>query len=241
MERERLTRLVEEPGLVGRGDVADLHALAERYPWFAGAQVLRSLGEHMAGEVGSEEILRAAAAHVPSRAVLFDLVAAQEPPIAAQLTVVREEESQVVPVVEQILEVPPQVETPQEPEQIELAPGPVELGDEEARPATSVMVEQEVEQEHSDEASDEGDLETEVPIASAPDPLDLQIREAAMATAYDLSYLEQLPPLVPAKRSVPHDPEPVPAKVEVPEPVVVARPVITKKERLRFTDWLAAS
>ncbi len=88
MERERLTQLVEDPGNTGRGDMPDLNALAERYPWFAGAQVLRSLGEHKSGDVLSEETLRETSAHVPSRAVLFDLIARAGNLVQRTLTVV---------------------------------------------------------------------------------------------------------------------------------------------------------
>ncbi|MBX2973788.1 MAG: hypothetical protein KF797_11855 [Flavobacteriales bacterium] len=89
MERERLTRLVQDAAAVERGDLAELHALAERFPWFAGAQVLRSVGVQKAGDVLSEEALRTAAAHVPSRTALFDRVHRETPPIQ-RLSVVRE-------------------------------------------------------------------------------------------------------------------------------------------------------
>ena len=73
MERERLNRLVEAPGAVAASDLAELKALAERFPWFAGAQVLSAVGEHRSGDVLSDEYLSQAAAHIPSRSVLFDL------------------------------------------------------------------------------------------------------------------------------------------------------------------------
>jgi hypothetical protein len=87
MERERLTRLLETPGQVARGDLADLRSLTERFPWFSGAQVLRASGEQAAGDVASDETLRAAAVHVPSRAVLYDLlgVSSTTPPAAKVL------------------------------------------------------------------------------------------------------------------------------------------------------------
>lgn len=89
MERERLTRLVQDAAAVERGDLAELHALAERFPWFAGVQVLRSVGVQKAGDVLSEEALRTAAAHVPSRTALFDRVHREAPPVQ-RLSVVRE-------------------------------------------------------------------------------------------------------------------------------------------------------
>jgi hypothetical protein len=72
MERERLTQLLEGPGRVAREDLAGLTALIERYPWFSGAHVLLAEGEHRAGELLYDAHLRSAAAHVPSRALLFD-------------------------------------------------------------------------------------------------------------------------------------------------------------------------
>src|SRR5689334_17611404 len=72
MDREHLTRLVEDPARVQRDDIADLKAMTERYPWFSGAHLLLAVGEHAAGDVLFDEQLRVAAAHLPSRAVLFD-------------------------------------------------------------------------------------------------------------------------------------------------------------------------
>lgn len=80
MERERLTELIEAPGRVTAGDLAALRELGERYPWFSGAHLLRAAGEHAADEVLYEETLRHVAAHLPSRAALFDAVHAPEPP-----------------------------------------------------------------------------------------------------------------------------------------------------------------
>lgn len=72
MDRERLTRLIDEPARVQRDDIADLKAMAERYPWFSGAHLLLAVGGHREGDVLFDEQLRASAAHLPSRAVLFD-------------------------------------------------------------------------------------------------------------------------------------------------------------------------
>src|SRR5438105_4604351 len=72
MDRDHLTRLVEDPARIQRDDIADLKAMAERYPWFSGAHLLLAVGEHAAGDVLFDEQLRVAAAHLPSRAVLFD-------------------------------------------------------------------------------------------------------------------------------------------------------------------------
>ncbi|MBK7482863.1 MAG: hypothetical protein IPI72_08940 [Flavobacteriales bacterium] len=78
MERERLSRLIKSPEQVGRADLADLNDLARRFPWFAGAQLLRTVGGHKAGDVLSEDLVHLAAPHLPSRTVLFDRIA-EEP------------------------------------------------------------------------------------------------------------------------------------------------------------------
>jgi hypothetical protein len=74
MERERLTRLLEEPGQVAREDLVGLKDLARRYPWFSGAHLLQALGEEASGEVLQGDTLHTAAAHLPARNVLFDAV-----------------------------------------------------------------------------------------------------------------------------------------------------------------------
>ena len=72
MDREHLTRLIDDPARVQRDDIADLKAMAERYPWFSGAHLLLAVGGHREGDVLFDEQLKASAAHLPSRAVLFD-------------------------------------------------------------------------------------------------------------------------------------------------------------------------
>jgi len=72
MERERLSQLLDEPGGVGREDLAGLRALTERYPWFSGAHLLLAVGEHASGDVLFDDRLRTTAANVPSRAVVYD-------------------------------------------------------------------------------------------------------------------------------------------------------------------------
>ncbi|MCB0769325.1 MAG: hypothetical protein KDC00_02840 [Flavobacteriales bacterium] len=84
MERERLKRLVGSPSAVAAGDLTELKALAERFPWFAGAQMLSAIGEHRSSDVLSDEYLTQAAAHIPSRSVLYDRVGkAPDPPSIA--------------------------------------------------------------------------------------------------------------------------------------------------------------
>jgi len=80
MERERLTRLLEDPAKVAREDLAGLRELTERYPWFSGAHLLRAMGEQALGEVLHDEALRTAAAHLPVRTALFDAAHAARTP-----------------------------------------------------------------------------------------------------------------------------------------------------------------
>lgn len=215
MERERLNRLVEAPDKVGKEDLADLRDLAERYPWFAGAQVLNSMGQHLAGEVLSDETLTNAAAHVPSRTVLFDLMGT--PPPLAPMSVVPSDT-----IVEDDTTAPAQEE-----------PTPMEHA--EPPPAVAAV-------EPAAEIAVTGPEDT--------DPLERQFLEAALASSYDLSWMQ--PPLSEPASTIPVVPpppaliEPVPvptagdAEVEatpLPEPV---RPSAPRPSRMRFTDWLAA-
>jgi len=79
MERERLNHLMQDPSRVVKEDLAGLQELSARYPWFGAAHLLLAVGEHAADDVLFDERARTAAAHVPSRAVLFDLVHAPTP------------------------------------------------------------------------------------------------------------------------------------------------------------------
>lgn len=97
MDRTRLTALLEEPGRIAVQDLAALRELAERHPWFSGAQVLLATGEQAMGDVMAGEHLRDAAAHVPSREVLFDLAERSQVGVPTpQLSVVRDEQPQAV-------------------------------------------------------------------------------------------------------------------------------------------------
>ncbi|MBK7944045.1 MAG: hypothetical protein IPJ85_01480 [Flavobacteriales bacterium] len=87
MERERLTRLLENPSLSTRNDADELRIMAERFPWFSGAQLLRAASERAQGNVLADEALKTAAAHLPSRAVLRDAIEHSAAP--APLRVVR--------------------------------------------------------------------------------------------------------------------------------------------------------
>lgn len=76
MDRDHLTRLIDDPSRVRREDMSDLKVMAERYPWFSGVHLLMAVGGHREGDVLFDEQLRVSAAHLPSRAVLFDRMAA---------------------------------------------------------------------------------------------------------------------------------------------------------------------
>lgn len=83
MERERLARLMEQPGSTGKDDLVDLRTMTDRYPWFSGAHLLLAIGDHAAGDVLFDEQLRTTAAHLPSRAILHDLVDRNDVPATA--------------------------------------------------------------------------------------------------------------------------------------------------------------
>ncbi len=83
MDRDHLTRLIDDPARVQRDDIADLKAMAQRYPWFSGAHLLLAVGGHREGDVLFDEQLRASAAHLPSRAVLFDELYSRGPVVSA--------------------------------------------------------------------------------------------------------------------------------------------------------------
>lgn len=227
-----MTQLVAEPGQVARGDLKDLHALAEQYPWFAGAQLLRTIGEQRAGDIRSEESLHTAAVHIPSRSVLFDLVTNPGTENMAPLTVVRKEDKEVdsaakdEPVVE--LHPHPSKEEPIDAVLLQPRPDPVQ--------------------------------EIPEPTSTAPDPLELQIMESARASAYDLTWdtilseqpdttlsavsaedhlysagLEQ-PPTAGIVVLVEEEAKPIPEAEQVKE--VTPTRVDPRSTRLRFTDWL---
>lgn len=220
MDRERFTRLLEEPGRVAREDLGDLKALTERYPWFSGAQLLRAAGEHAAGNVLFNETLNSATAHLPSRAVLFDLVEQRD----HQPLVHTRPEPRILhlPVKEPVAVIP--VESPVERED---AP-PAETVQDQVTPGSVAR----------DDQADTSEEEE--------DPLARQIMEAAVASAYDLTWQEDDPP-----------PAPVPIRSKLIEPsassvvtpVTAARgssstqptPIIEPGSRLRFTDWLASA
>lgn len=218
MERERLARLLEEPARMAREDIAGLKALVENYPWFSGAQLLRTVGDRLSGDVLFDETIRTTAAHLPSRSVLYDLVTAPPPP-AVKLQVVKPHPAKVSPVA-----IPTSIEAP-----VPLVPDPsfpvIELPDELAAP----------------ESIEESPATEELVVRSLskePDPLgkelDEQIMRSALASAYDLTLREQLSAVEPPRTND--------SLVQADEPVIPQlKPipaVIPPNARLRFTDWL---
>lgn len=224
MERERLTQLLKAPDRVAREDLADLRALVARYPWFSGAQMLHASGEGLAGDVSSEETLNTAAAHVPSRAVLFDIAMSIEDGLFCRTA---------PPVSERPLtaaDMPPENRAPIKPAHVEprviaaeLVVVPhTEVASAESPEATiapesvadvseSVIVIEIAAEvvasilpgpELSSEATSQ-ELASLEPMAAVPkladgvetvDPLERQIMEAALASAYDLTLHHPVPP-----------------------------------------------
>jgi len=85
MDRERLTELLQHPARAGNNDLAGLRAMAGRFPWFSGARLLLAVGENGSGSVLAAEDQGSAAAHLPSRTVLYDLIRTAEDNLPAQL------------------------------------------------------------------------------------------------------------------------------------------------------------
>lgn len=246
MDRDRLTQLVKDPGAVERADLGDLRTLSERYPWFSAAHLLRAAGEQRSGDVLYDETLSRTAAHVPTRARLFDLVTG---PIrtAPKLTIVpKEVEERPAAEPEMIAEVQPVMPTtPPAPEEVPAVPAPPAPEPEVEEPLAAVVPEA------------PPMVLAEVPPASeeapAEDPLERQILEAAFASAYDLTLLEPLPAPAPVATTTPPPvatvsgitppevpPPAVPDEPEVvPEATPVAAAMVPPGGRLRFSDWLS--
>jgi hypothetical protein len=217
MDRERLNTLLLEPTAVDATDVAGLRELAGRYPWFSGAQVLLTVGEAATGGVLYDEHLRQVAAHLPSRAQVHDLVHADAGPTPRQRSTPVDAGPLTVPVaLEPVVSAP----VPEASETHREAPS---NEPDAAEPATPTL----------------GPLDP-----ASPDPLDDQIRGAALATAYDLTWArppldeEVGAPVVPRTDPPAVAPAPTPAP-GAPAPTGEVPPVrATRPERMRFTAWL---
>ncbi|HEY0977426.1 MAG TPA: hypothetical protein VGE21_08145 [Flavobacteriales bacterium] len=258
MDRERLNHLMQDPSAVQRQDIADLKAMTERYPWFSGAHLLLAVGDHATGDVLFDEQLRTTAAHLPSRAVLFDLVHRETQEAApARMAVAPPEPlpSASAPAASLSVQDVPSVVVAEEPGLPVLPPPPFEVESpaqlvlvrpsavveeapiieekvEEAVPEVvqPVIAEEEEQVPEIDVVDPVEEEEEEVQAIPEEDPLDKQIRNAALAGGYAL-VLEHapLPPAVP--EAVPVSAPPTPSKP-------ASKPAPVRRERMRFTDWL---
>ena len=236
MDRERLTRLLQEPGRVAREDLGDLRGLVERYPWFAGGHLLLAQGEHAADDVLSEASLLNAAAHLPSRTVLFDAFrASSEAPLKP---IERPAETPLLPEEEKsgpvTLHVVPKGIDLVEPVE-DIAPEAKE--DDPARESTVLETPENV---------TESDRETVPPEAAI---LERQIFEAALASSYELTRELQLErsaekiqeePSAPEARDAQDDGQFADALPEAPVESTDAVPALKPSGRYRFTDWITS-
>lgn len=246
MERERLDKLVRDPRTVDRQDLSGLKDLAERSPWFTGAQLLRAAGERALGDVGFDATLQRTAAHLPSREVLYDLVERERLPAPTPIATLR--------IVEDHRPAPSPSITPESPTVVE--PEQAKMTVEEAAPLMqAAKIPEPVPMIPEVEEPQEAPVVTEI-VAGAietdeEDPLERQILEAALASAYDLTLhapAPTVPPQViePIAGSLPTADAPVHVPSDIPEvlPAVASpppRPVVARSSRLRFTDWLSES
>ena len=258
MERERLTRLVQDAAAVDRSDLSELDALAERFPWFAGVQVLRSAGAQRAGDVMAEETLRDAAAHVPSRSVLFDISHQERTPRVTRLSEPQPEPAAPAPVgegpafAEPVLSHPgmaptklsesgPLVDSPSESASGNTVEGPV---DGPALSPSSVRSDPTVEEQAVMEALDDLIDPPHPPEHAADaDPLERQMLESALASAYDLTWVHGAPsaPQRPEARSTLEDPITFPPQGPlVPQAPLEHKPAITRHGKYSFMTWLEA-
>ncbi|HMU13139.1 MAG TPA: tetratricopeptide repeat protein [Flavobacteriales bacterium] len=258
MDRERLTALLDDPARVRRDDIADLKAMADRYPWFSAAHLLLAVGGHREGDVLFDEQLRASAAHLPSRTVLFDqlhhplplapapVVPAPEPapsPIVATGII----EVAEAPVLRIVPEEPPPA-TPAE----EVIAGPV--------PVSAAVAPHEDPAPQADAVAPVGEEVGATPASAPSDPedevlsehlrtpwkdrllgvdrdeeeLDRQMRDSAVAISYEL-LLESEGKL----EAVPDVPEADVPVVAPPPPPPVQTPPPTPLRARRFGDWLS--
>lgn len=261
MERDRLTKLVQDAASVERSDLADLEDLTKRFPWFAGAQILRSTGVSKAGEVLADEALRDAAAHVPSRSILFDVVhrstMAPKPVDPKAESPLPDEPARVVPVsgpTEAMHTGTVLVDTV-DPEPVEAGATlvlPTEKAAEPVAAAAEVNPQaplptptHEAGEEHVVLQALDELVERSEQAARSPgdDPLERQILESALVSAYDLTWTHEPP--VRSDRPVRVEPveDPItfpPQGMLVPQAPLAHRPAITKHGKYSFTAWLEA-
>ncbi len=244
MDRERLNALLKEPTRVDGSDVTGLRELASRYPWFSGAQVLLTVGEAASGGLLYDEHLRTAAAHLPSRARVYDLVHADAGPAPRRRPTPVDAGPLAVPVA-------PELPLPPPASPIEAAPaeGPtgVEQGSErtvqeelQAAAPSAEGPEQRIPGAQATTALPASPHQDPSPAPRPVDELDELVRTAAVAGAYDLTWAT-VPDAAP--------PEPPSTAPEVPAGDAVASPPEAtavpslpqgpvRSDRMRFTAWL---
>lgn len=241
MDRERLNTLLTEPTKVEASDVAGLRELAGRYPWFSGAQVLLTVGEAASGGLLYDEHLRTAAAHLPSRARVYDLVHADAGPAPRRRS---------TPVDAGPLAVPMPLDPPL-PHPAQAPPAPSAVGPRAAKldEARTAPEERSTGTPSADRGADviapipPADADAPSPAPVPGDALDVLIRTEVLAGAYDITRSSS--PVAP--EAVPQAP-PAPAQAADPGTGVPSAP---EKEappspptmpvhagRRRFTAWL---
>lgn len=235
MDRERLTELLQDPSQVAKQDLAALRSMAERFPWFSAAHLLVAVGEHEVGDVLANDRHSTAAAFLPSRSVLFDLIQHADQRQASPMHVVKDElpSPAEVPDVAQVtgpLEATglfPAVQ--QEPDTTPLPVAPAH--EPPPLPKAAELEQANVTQEE----------------AAARELLEMQFAEAIRSSGYDLGHLAAPPPAkaVPAPPARPAVPSAVPPLAFLPDsspaaPIAPAaeirKPALP--DRLRFTEWL---
>ncbi len=243
MDRERLTDLLRHPALATQQDLAPLRSMAERFPWFSGAHLLLAVSQHRSGDVLANDRYANPAAHIPSRAVLYDLVH-QEVPLPPATAPIAPPN-------------PPSASTSQQETSVHSQP-PLALPiaalvkSEEAsnaEPLAAPVPEEIARQEQPEVESKQMASPTpDAPPHPTPgrntdvDVLDLQINEAIQASGYHLGdYLAAASPAT-------HIPPPPPrtgladtplAPKTPPDVVAPVEPVLVQPQgRRTFTDWL---
>lgn len=234
MDRERLTELLQDPSQVAKQDLAELRSMAERFPWFSAAHLLLAVGEHEVGDVLANDRHSSAAAFLPSRSVLFDLIQHADQRQASSMHVVKDE-------------LPPPAEAPA------ATPGTDALEATVQPPSAA----KEPDILPPPEAPAQGPPPTEVPgseevdvrqeEAAARELLEKQFAEAIRSSGYDLGHLGDRPiakpvPAPPVRPAVPSAAPPATRSPDSPSIASNAPAVDVRKPtmptRLRFTDWL---
>lgn len=236
MDRERLAHLLNTPAEAARSDVDGLQALTERSPWFSAAHLLRAMAEHASGDVLMDDTVRTAAAHLPSRALLFDRV---HPALVSRATAPLEEQPPPAPAEITALPSPSNLHgEPPVPEPDASTPGPSStIGPLPFSPASLTAV-----VEHEDDRQEEMGDQPAPTIGIPPDEpnfdiaerlLEQQIIESALVSGYALTWEHPAPETTPPPREEP----PVLQVAASEDPVDRLSPAHVAKRR--FTDWLS--